>query len=674
MGKAPKRKGSSTVDNPHKRQKITNDYEESTAGGPLNPEHQSTGGQGKGIQREELVDEETEESDRLLHCNNHAARLGLLNSVRITTRSNFEGNSRAITLRIGDKRNGAGNFLQDMEAQQMESFFMELMSDTTKLTLADADNRVNYVKPYMRMNSKLKDWRKLSLIMRLNLIESLLEIEKAGSLKSGKAAPAQDAAQKKTDAVQEKESWKKLQEAAGHIKYECVRAQIVLNDPKDWEEHEARNDTSRVNPDEPLCLRPQASGEATNPHREPAALGPPKKSAVSTKPETKKPAPEKKTSGLNPDPELPPFTDEQQKFFDSLVADKERDSDKPEGKTASTRAAYKQVEIDFCKKFVKAKNESGAQIWGATSDAMKALSRAHRRWFTNYPLPTKEGEPEVEPYRAPHAMYRKFSKDEPFKMLFKAKVEEAESSKAPATSTKEAKKKVVKKAKPTKAAVSKSSTGSTNPKALPKKDGKTSKPKKPNTEPIAEEDNEHEVEDDKPEDEELIESEDEECRGELLLEDSEEFQNRDVEEKAKGGLAKKAQAKKGKAKELPIEVSEDSDDDDSDNDGNDDEPGAEKDAAGHPTPGGKQLEKRPPGAEAGKNAAGHPITARKGAPKASAGEKVAEVEAVPESPIEGEKDEGEGRDFEGEEDEPRDESNDESDDESDDSTEASEED
>jgi hypothetical protein len=381
---------------------------ESTTGQASKPKRQKTSVKGKEAQKEEEEEENEEEKACAFFHDMYLARLGAMNSVRVYTQ--LASFSAALILRIGAE--------QTEEQRVMESFFHDMMVGPPSLSLADARNRITYVEPYVKLYEKLRVWRFLSLHMRLNMMESLQRIEEHAKSQKGK-------------------TWKNLQTQARQIRRDCLKSQVTLGDPLDWEGYEkakgaARDELMRAGGrfnDELLAMTSTVTDD------EPQEIF---QEQIKAAP----PAPKVKGNAVEPrDEEMEPWTEEEEGKFKERLEDTEVDDPKQQAET-SPRIDWQRDEFRFCEKFIKAKNEIDGIWWTEKSPATAALSRAHRIWFSDHTYTYSSKGKSVEAvglYRSPLAMYKKLNRTDKFKPLFDLKKKAPKKSKNPAPKAKKIK-------------------------------------------------------------------------------------------------------------------------------------------------------------------------------------------------------------------------------------------
>lgn len=94
---------------------------------------------------------------------------------------------------------------------------------------------MEFVEPYDNIDDKLGEWSQLSLIMRLNLIESLHQVEKAGAIKFDENI---DKIFGDGEEAQEQTWWTETKTEAKRLRISCERSQALCKDPRNWSKYQ----------------------------------------------------------------------------------------------------------------------------------------------------------------------------------------------------------------------------------------------------------------------------------------------------------------------------------------------------------------------------------------------------------------------------------------------------
>lgn len=348
------------------------------------------------------------------------ARFGAINDVQLSKRT------RAKDGLLDDYMNPemAASGVSSHEQQLLESFFipfgpMKMDSDAADLAGDTvAQHRMDYVRPYTespddaknnpkgdrKKSPSKRDWRKLSLKHRLNLIKGLQEIEDHEPKTPRKA-------------------WDDLaKRAQGHRK-ELVEGQNWLAEPTSWEDY---NDMNAARKGRKGPAGPGGGGGkgGDDDDDDEGRLGGPE---PSTKKPQKKRDSEKKETKKTKSQETRVWTEEHETYLQQLLDGTEEDedggdeeddgveaaeledeeaADSDKEDTALSRPPYNWLELEMMERFIRGRNQNGGGAWGQLTDNMRQLARAHELFFRRWPLPrNKEGKPYAP--RQPQAMYRR---------------------------------------------------------------------------------------------------------------------------------------------------------------------------------------------------------------------------------------------------------------------------
>lgn len=283
-------------------------------------------------------------------------RQGIMNNERVSARDQVV--SPIAYTRFGRLAKD-GNVAQSDEQVHLESFFMN-HSGTGGMTLRDVENRFNFIE-------KLGDWRQLSLILRLNLIESVQQVE----------------AYKDTDT--KKTRWDIAKQKASKLRIDFEGAQVLLKNPRNWGNHNKSTINTR---DERI-----GDGDKHGASRAGRPMSPRETPAATSL--------RGRTQRTGTRPVVPPAKDpaswenlrftaeKEQEFQDLLAMDKIEDVD--EKREESKRGHYQAEEYCFLFRWMeaveaKASSTDKAKVqWTAASLAtITQLERAYKRFFTEF--------------------------------------------------------------------------------------------------------------------------------------------------------------------------------------------------------------------------------------------------------------------------------------------------
>lgn len=94
---------------------------------------------------------------------------------------------------------------------------------------------MEFVEPYDNIDDKLGKWSQLSLIMRLNLVGSLHQVEKAGAIKFDENI---DKIFGDGEEAQEQIWWTDTKTEAKRLWISCERSQVLCKDPRNWSKYQ----------------------------------------------------------------------------------------------------------------------------------------------------------------------------------------------------------------------------------------------------------------------------------------------------------------------------------------------------------------------------------------------------------------------------------------------------
>ncbi|QDS73849.1 hypothetical protein FKW77_006673 [Venturia effusa] len=332
------------------------------------------------------------------------------------------------------------------EQRLLESFFIPFGSaqaDSDEIASADnavAQRRIDYITLYRdspedvkkrprndRKRPSRKDWRKLSLKHRLNVMEGLREIEEH-------------------EPKPRRKEWDTLRTQARHDRGELEKGQDWLDEPSSWDEY---NDTHVTREPHRQPFTPNGGGKSDDGDNDddngsgdhkPSTIGNKKGKSATTKvtktthgqeshdwteehesylqellnlPDADENSVEKEAA--EDDDEKVGLKDEKV----SLEDEKEEAAESTKESTAKSktktpqepRPPYTWLELEMIERFMQGRNQDGGGRWGAKTKNMLQLTRAHRLFFEKWPLPKdKKGKP--YPPRQPQSMFRKLRKPE----------------------------------------------------------------------------------------------------------------------------------------------------------------------------------------------------------------------------------------------------------------------
>lgn len=318
----------------------------------------------KDVEMAEIV---KDESDYISDA--YLAQLGLINNYRI---AQLDENFSQITYTRIDYHEDKGVKQTEKQAQ-FESFFMEMDPNNGELTSTIARLRVEFVKPYDDIDDKLGEWSRLSLIMRLNLIESLQQVEKAGEIKFDEDI---DRRYGDGEEAREQKWWIETKDSARRIRISCERSQILCKDPKNWSKYKPHG-LRRGGEDG--TRHGKGKGKTTGKPR-----APPGTQETGTTPFT---TPAAKKVSLWENLDFPPEKEEEFKML--LALDGIEDIDPTRQPESKVREHYAGEEYRFFFRWMEAKDNGGKTKWAEGTPACDQLERAHKHFFTNYPFEDK---------------------------------------------------------------------------------------------------------------------------------------------------------------------------------------------------------------------------------------------------------------------------------------------
>ncbi|KAE9993884.1 hypothetical protein EG327_002791 [Venturia inaequalis] len=314
----------------------------------------------------------------------YSARLGLINNVRI---SQYDEKFSQIAYTRIDYREDKGAGQTEKQAQ-FESLFMKMDPDDGGLTSTIARLRVEFVKPYDDINDRLGEWSQLSLIMRLNLVESLQQVEKAGEIKFDENI---DRRLGDGEEAREQKGWIKTKDIARRLRISCERTQILCKDPKNWSQYKTHQSKSRQvskKGEDDSAGHGKGKGLAIGkPRVKPqtsATKGPTGTQGTGTTPFT---TPAAKKVSLWENLKFP--TAKEEEFKGLLASDEIEDIDPTRQPKLEYREHYAGEEYRFLYRWMEAKNDGGKTKWADGTPACDQLERAHKHFFTEYPFDDK---------------------------------------------------------------------------------------------------------------------------------------------------------------------------------------------------------------------------------------------------------------------------------------------
>lgn len=299
------------------------------------------------------------------------ARYGLLTSIRLPTKP--DPRYKDSLYESWRDHTVEGEIEQTEEQQQLESFFQH------DLGTWDANERLKFVKAHLNPDQKqaAKKWSDLSLPMRLNLIQSLQEIERKKS-------------------VEEKAVWKILRGDALTTRTKCEKAQSHLIQPSTWD----TNTKSKVTHRKPHRPLPRETLADKLRNDKLLALADINSSPTA---QNQHPIPDPSTKSTIKFDHIT-FTSPQTHLFNTLLSQ----SPVPDLDPNRTRIKppWRPEEFHFCYRWMLAKGDS-VDWRNDKAQGRVDLEMAHKTFFTNFLFEGAKGGKTVSLRRGGAAIVRK---------------------------------------------------------------------------------------------------------------------------------------------------------------------------------------------------------------------------------------------------------------------------
>ncbi|KAE9969384.1 hypothetical protein EG328_006888 [Venturia inaequalis] len=298
---------------------------------------------------------------------NSNARYGLINEERLSTLDlDTEGNVPFTDADLTRARQGHGR-------QAVECFFRQLTGSAAEMNRI-AEMRLEYMRPYAATNELWVTWPELSLTMRLNLIEGLVEIE------NSKAA-------------------KKWKNEAAKLRNELERAQVIMRDARRWEggDDESENKQERS---APVRARPTSTAK------------PKKKGKKAAEDDGEETDDKRKTW-------LPKDEERLQRLLQEGGEDDDAQVKKFKKALDGATPKWTEAELEFSMHYTEALNHRVPRpSWdGENSNGVRELSHALRKRFEQSTFKSK-GDTRRGFYRSPFAVNKKLSQRPEFRKLW----------------------------------------------------------------------------------------------------------------------------------------------------------------------------------------------------------------------------------------------------------------
>lgn len=234
--------------------------------------------------------------------------------------------------------------------------------------------RLDYIRPYTVTNNLWAVWPELSLIMRLNLLEGLVEVE------NSKAA-------------------KKLKKQAAQLRNELERAQVLMRDSRRWEEDDDESEMKREK---------STAGRERN-----------TSTAKPNKKEKEKPEDDEEESDDSRVTWLPKDEERLQRLLQEGGEESEAQGKEWKETLDKSKPLWRPAEVTFSEHYTKALKERVPETsWkGEFSKGVRALSYAHKKRFARSKFNSK-GDIRRGLYRPPFAVNKKLGKDPKFRKLW----------------------------------------------------------------------------------------------------------------------------------------------------------------------------------------------------------------------------------------------------------------
>lgn len=262
---------------------------------------------------------------------------------------------------------------QRRDQQAVECFFCQSIGSAAEINRI-AEMRLDYIRPYTVTNNLWAVWPELSLIMRLNLLEGLVEVE------NSKAA-------------------KKLKKQAAQLRNELERAQVLMRDSRRWEEDDDESEMKREK---------STAGRERN-----------TSTAKPNKKEKEKPEDDEEESDDSRVTWLPKDEERLQRLLQEGGEESEAQGKEWKETLDKSKPLWRPAEVTFSEHYTKALKERVPETsWkGEFSKGVRALSYAHKKRFARSKFNSK-GDIRRGLYRPPFAVNKKLGKDPKFRKLW----------------------------------------------------------------------------------------------------------------------------------------------------------------------------------------------------------------------------------------------------------------
>lgn len=262
---------------------------------------------------------------------------------------------------------------QRRDQQAVECFFRQSIGSAAEINRT-AEMRLDYIRPYTVTNNLWAVWPELSLIMRLNLLEGLMEVE------NSKAA-------------------EKLKKQAAQLRNELERAQVLMRDSRRWEEDDDESEMKREK---------STAGRERN-----------TSTAKPNKKEKEKPEDDEEESDDSRVTWLPKDEERLQRLLQEGGEESEAQGKEWKETLDKSKPLWRPAEVTFSEHYTKALKERVPETsWkGEFSKGVRALSYAHKKRFARSKFNSK-GDIRRGLYRPPFAVNKKLGKDPKFRKLW----------------------------------------------------------------------------------------------------------------------------------------------------------------------------------------------------------------------------------------------------------------
>ncbi|QDS73848.1 hypothetical protein FKW77_006664 [Venturia effusa] len=327
------------------------------------------------------VEEDAEADEGNYIHDAYVARVGLINGCRIA-RLDANDSKLASTRIYHHEHKGVK---QTVEQVRLESFFMTLDTGNGYLKSTNAGLRVQFVEPYDNIDEKLGEWSQMFLIMRLNLLESLQQVDRVGTIKFDGNV---DKIMGDGEEPHEQRLWKETKKEAKRLRLSLERAQILLKDPINWSKYEKGPDRHPVGSKKDGNVEKDGNDGQERVKdtikQKPRVKPPPSAARQSSAGTAAFTTPAAKSIASWEDLRFPP---EKEKEFQMLLAsEKIGDIDSTRQPDPHVREHYAGEEYRFLYRWMEAKDDGGRTRWVDHQPACEQLELAHKHFFTNYPF------------------------------------------------------------------------------------------------------------------------------------------------------------------------------------------------------------------------------------------------------------------------------------------------